>query len=141
MGIPVATLNTVAQILIPPPKYHVGRLVPGVRLGLSGIAGHLWIICRGENEDARHLSTSEAVDILLENCEDAYGFPPYDVLERLLLAGSDDDLRLREREIIRAGLEHVPAQLLSSAQLGWANDIHAQIVQLRDLRGPARSLA
>ena len=29
--LPAATINAVVQLLVPPPKYHVERLVPGVR--------------------------------------------------------------------------------------------------------------
>lgn len=126
MGVPVATLNTVAQMLIPPPKYHVDRLVPGVRCDRSGEVASLWIIQRGPGT-SRDLEQAEAMDILLENCADAYGFPPYDTLEHLMLSASDDDLRLREREIIRAGLAGVRTRLLHSTTMGWAEDIHAAI--------------
>lgn len=140
MGVPVATLNTVAQIIIPPPKYHVDRLVPGVRCGRAGSAERLWIIRRGQ-EPSRDLDHEEAVEILLENCEDAYGFPPYECIERLMLAAGGDDLRLQEREIIRAGLDQVPARLLSSTTLAWAEDIHAEIERSRQMGALAETLA
>ena len=38
--------------------------------------------------------------MLLSNCDDAFGFPPYASLERLLLAVAEGDLRTAEREII-----------------------------------------
>ncbi|MFW2380432.1 MAG: glycosyltransferase [Acidimicrobiales bacterium] len=120
---PVATLNAVVQRLIPPPKYHVERLVPGVRTHVEATIESLFIIERGDAEQTRTLDPSEALPILLENCEDAYGFPPYEQLETLLHSISDLDLVRREREIIASALEQVPAKLLTSAVMGWAETI------------------
>lgn len=131
MGIPVATLNTIVQIICPPPKYHVGRLVPGVRCEPVGKVERLWIITRGV-DGSRELEHEEALETLLENCADAYGFPPYDSLERLMLSTSDDDLRVAEAEIIRSALRDVPARELSSSHMGWAEDINRHIVASRD---------
>ena len=121
--LPVATLNAVVQRLIPPPKYHVERLVPGVQTHKTAKIASLFIIERSEHDAARELSPTEALPILLENCEDAYGFPPYEQLETLLHSISDDDLRERERGIIEAALRTVPATLLSSSTMGWAEAI------------------
>lgn len=126
MGLPVATMNTLAQIIVPPPKYHVDRLVPGVRRDHSAQACHLWIIRRGEPAMVE-LDTSDAMEILLENCADAYGFPPYEPVERLLLGTAKDDLQLREREIIQRALAGVPTSMIDSATMSWAEDIHAQL--------------
>ncbi len=120
---PVATLNAVVQRMIPPPKYHVERLVPGVQTHREATIESLFIIERGEHDGARSLDHSEALPILLENCEDAYGFPPYDQLESLLHGMSDFDLAEKEREIISAALEAVPTVLLTSSMMGWAEAI------------------
>ena len=120
---PVATLNAVVQRLIPPPKYHVERLVPGVRTQRVAQIKSLFIIERSDQDGTRSLEPVEALEILLENCEDAYGFPPYAQLETLLHSISPEDLRAKERAIIAAALEHVPASLLSSSTMGWAEAI------------------
>ena len=120
---PVATLNAVVQRLIPPPKYHVERLVPGVRTHRVADVASLFIIERSEHEGARPLDPTEALEILLENCDDAFGFPPYEHLESLLHSISTEDLRAKERAIIASALENVPASLLSSATMGWAEAI------------------
>lgn len=120
---PVATLNAVVQRLIPPPKYHVERLVPGVRTQRVADIKSLFIIERSDEDGARSLEPAEALDILLENCEDAYGFPPYAELEALLHSISTEDLRAKERAIIASALENVPASLLSSSTMGWAEAI------------------
>ncbi len=120
---PVATLNAVVQRLIPPPKYHVERLVPGVRTHASAQITSLFIIERSDDDSVRVLEADEALTILLENCEDAYGFPPYAELEALLHNISDVDLRAKEREIIASALSNVPSSLLSSSTMGWAEAI------------------
>ncbi len=122
-SLPVATLNAVVQRLIPPPKYHIERLVPGVRIHREATIATLFIIERSEHEGRRRLGAEEALDILLENCEDAYGFPPYEHLESLLHSISSDDLRARERSIIASALADVPSSLLSSSTMGWAEAI------------------
>ena len=38
------------------------------------------VIQRGGTGDVE-LENQEALDILLSNCEDAYGFPPYPIIE------------------------------------------------------------
>ncbi|MCH7789239.1 MAG: polyprenol monophosphomannose synthase [Acidobacteria bacterium] len=122
-NIPVATINAIVQRLVPPPKYHVERLVPGAPLSHSARVRSLSIIERGDDFQ-RALKPQEALDILLENCEDAYGFPPYSVLETLLHSSQDDDLRFREREIIASALDSAPATLYGSTTMSWATDIH-----------------
>ncbi len=122
-SLPVATLNAVVQRLIPPPKYHIERLVPGVRTHREATIATLFIIERSEHEGRRRLDAEEALEILLENCEDAYGFPPYEHLETLLHSITPEDLRARERAIIAAALADVPSSLLSSSTMSWAESI------------------
>jgi hypothetical protein len=68
-------------------------------------------------------SSIQALDILLENCDDAYGFPPYATLERLLHALSSEDLRHKERELIQSALGKLPSVLVRSQTLDWAERI------------------
>ena len=75
-GLPAATINAAVQWIVPPPKYGVERLVPGVSL-----ASHAWlesfvVIERGGLGE-RALDHDEAVSVLVENTDDAYNFPPY----------------------------------------------------------------
>jgi hypothetical protein len=127
--VPVATLNAWAQRIIPPPKYHADQLVPGVRLDRVATPASLFIIERGKDERER-LPIEVALDILLENCEDAYGFPPYEPLEAFMHSAHENDLRLLEREIITRGLMACPAWRMSSSSMGWAEQIHGQLTDL-----------
>ena len=128
-GMPVATVNTVVQLLVPPPKYPVQRLVPGVRVAEGARLAGLLVIQRSR-DGFEWLEEQDALEILLANCEDAYGFPPYHDLEDFLLEGSQHDLRGIERAVLAAALEGRPAALLSSTHLDWAERIPALIEEL-----------
>ncbi len=117
--LPVATVNTIVQMLVPPPKYHVDRLIPGVRVDPVAQLAGLVIIQRGGTGDAA-LEPAEALDILLANCEDAYGFPPYNTIEHFLHSSNGSDLRARERQIIADAFAGAPATLLRSTTMDWA---------------------
>ena len=120
--LPVASINTIVQRVVPPPKYHVQRLVRGVQsAGEANVAG-MFVIERGGGGD-EPLAPDESLTILLSNCDDAFGFPPYASLERLLLAVADQDLRAEERRIVASALDGVKARRMRSDSLDWARRI------------------
>jgi glycosyltransferase involved in cell wall biosynthesis len=133
-GLPVATINTLMQLIVPPPKYPVQRLVPGVRVAQPAKLAALFVIQRS-HDGFEWLNEDDALEILLGNCEDAYGFPPYHSIEDFLLASTGDNLRAVERQIIAGALEGRRAALLSSTTLDWATRIPGLIEQVQtDLR-------
>jgi glycosyltransferase involved in cell wall biosynthesis len=133
-GLPVATINTLMQLIVPPPKYPVQRLVPGVRVAQPAKLAALFVIQRSR-DGFEWLNEDDALEILLGNCEDAYGFPPYHSIEDFLLASTGDNLRAVERQIIAGALEGRRAALLSSTTLDWATRIPGLIEQVQtDLR-------
>jgi glycosyltransferase involved in cell wall biosynthesis len=123
-GLPAATINAVAQFLIPPPKYHVERLVPGVRKTRQASLAGLAVIERG-GEGQRRLDHEEATDILMRNCEDAYGFPPYSDIEDFLHSSNGRNLKPVERSIVAKALKGCPATLLRSNTMDWWQRIPA----------------
>lgn len=129
-NIPVATLNAFVQRMIPPPKYHIERLVPGAPTGQMGKVGTLNIIERGEDHNIA-LEAAAALEMLFANCEDAYGFPPYTQLAALIHSCADGDLAQREHDIITAGLSGVQTKLYSSSSMGWAESIHQDVAFAR----------
>jgi dolichol-phosphate mannosyltransferase len=120
--LPVATINAVAQLLIPPPKYHVDRLVPGVETAAQARASHLVVIERGGDGLVR-LDGEEAVKTLMSNSEDAFGFPPYAVIEEFLHSRSESDLRTAERTIVADAFDGVPTVLLRSTTMDWWREL------------------
>ncbi|HET6770863.1 MAG TPA: GtrA family protein [Actinomycetota bacterium] len=85
-NLPVATVNALIQMIIPPPKFAVERLIPGTETVVSLPISHMVVIERGlEVEEA--LGLDEACDVLEANTEDAYGFPPYHLIAPALTNG------------------------------------------------------
>jgi dolichol-phosphate mannosyltransferase len=116
--LPMATTNAIVQWAVPPPKYPIQRLVPHTTIASTAHLSAMVVIERG---DSRHidLTHGEAVDVLLENCEDAYGFPPYaDIKETLYQTGSAD-LRDEERRIVGQAMERCPSIVMRSETRNW----------------------
>jgi dolichol-phosphate mannosyltransferase len=116
--LPAATMNSIVQMIIPPPKYMVDRLIPKVTYADGATLSHAVVIERGPALDET-LSHAEAVDVFLHNGEDAYGFPPYPTLAPSLSNWDDEDLHLREAAIISDVLKHIPTMRLRDPNYAW----------------------
>jgi dolichol-phosphate mannosyltransferase len=126
-GLPVATINALAQWAIPPPKYSVQRLLPHAEVSLRARLHGIFLIERGATDETRQLGHDTAMEMLADNCEDAFGFPPYATLESRLRNRGGLDWREREREIVSAAFAGQPATLLSSDSFDWWRRIAASI--------------
>jgi len=137
LNIPIIAINAITQILVPPPKYMINQLVPTARYGDSGLVRRIFIIGRGpEAEDT--LAHDDAMTIMLANTEDAYGFPPFSIMERAitlrtrnLRSGKKQDisvLRSLEREILDDFLQNVSVFRLISPNFGWADLIPQRVL-------------
>lgn len=116
--LPAATINLLVQALVPPPKYYVQKLIPKAKLATTAKLAGMFIIERGKGEN-QPMDTSEAIEILFKNCEDAYGFPPYDELKEFLYCNEGFDLREKEHAIIRNALGSLPTTLIKSENMDW----------------------
>lgn len=116
--LPAATINALVQLLVPPPKYHVERLVPGVVVAPEARLAGMVVIQRGGIGEVV-LSQDQALDTLMSNCEDAYGFPPYSAIEGSLRRRNGSDLKQVERAIVASALSGLPATLLRSETMDW----------------------
>jgi len=116
--LPAATINSLVQLLVPPPKYHVERLVPGVTVAPEARLSGMVVIQRGGLGELV-LSEEEALETLMSNCEDAYGFPPYAAIEGSLRRRNGSDLKQVERAIVASALSGLPATLLRSETMDW----------------------
>jgi dolichol-phosphate mannosyltransferase len=134
-GLPAATINAFVQWLVPPPKYGVERLVPGVSLASEAALDRFFVIERGGLGE-QILDHDEAVSVLVENSDDAYNFPPYPAIEHFLHSGNGRDLRARERQIIDAALDGVPSIVLRSETMDWWERIPDLIGLSRRLESP-----
>ena len=130
-NLPIMGINALTQILVPPPKYSVDRLVPA-RLGSSTRVAELFIIERGTPRLA-DLSHEETLRQMLINTDDAYGFPPFRYLAPAIAINGVGYLQLREqeRDILAGFLSHVRSRALASNTFGWADEIPRLLAEER----------
>lgn len=118
-NLPIMSLNAVTQWVVPPPKYTVQRLVPCA--DTTGVSvSDLFVIERGEHNLAR-IPAEALVDELIENTDDAYGFPPFRYFAPALeVAGHGyEELRARERLLLTQAMEGVVARRLATPDFSW----------------------
>ena len=122
-NLPIMGINAITQRLVPPPKYAVDRLVP-CKIASSAKIEELFIIERGA-PGIRDLDFKTTVERMIENTDDAYGFPPFKYLAPAITIGGlgYQQLRGREREILSSFLSHLRTRVVSSDNFGWADEI------------------
>jgi hypothetical protein len=142
-NLPIMGINAITQMVVPPPKYSVDRLVP-CRLGSSTTVEELFIIERGKPRIAE-LSFDDTVERMIANTDDAYGFPPFRYLAPAVTVGGlgYTELRAKEREILKGFLTNVRTRTVASDCFGWADEIPKMIRAAdpsadADLPAPAR---
>jgi hypothetical protein len=118
MPLPVATINAIVQMAVPPPKYAIERLVPSVELRHASRITRRVEIQHGPDHEAP-IEPQLAQVMALEDCEDAYGFPPYAHLEPFLTTWGGRDLRPAEQQIIAAALGDRPTMLIRREARDW----------------------
>lgn len=139
--LPMATINTIAQWLIPPPKYRVHQLIPRVKTTREARLAGVFVIERGGDGETL-LDDARAIDILMRNSDDAYGFPPYPAIKQHLHGTGEHDLRPLEQSIVSQALTGLPASLLQSSTMDWSRRIPLMISRKERFRAlPAFSLA
>jgi dolichol-phosphate mannosyltransferase len=113
-NLPVATINALIQMIVPPPKFAVERLIPGTETVVSLPISHMVVIERGI-EKTEALELDEACDVLQANTEDAYGFPPYQLIAPALTNGH----AAVEAQIRRDVLSRVSVTRLRTPDREW----------------------
>jgi dolichol-phosphate mannosyltransferase len=139
-SLPMATLNAVVQLLIPPPKYHVQRLVPGVPIIREARPAGMFVIERQGNQSVS-LDSTEALNALFRNSDDAYGFPPYRTIAPVLYGESERDLRPVEREIVTQALRGCQFMLVQSESMDWWQRIPSLLCPPVSVNSPEGGLA
>ena len=106
-NLPVATINALIQMIVPPPKFAVERLIPGTETVVSLPISHMVVIERGLAKEET-LDLDEACDVLHENTEDAYGFPPYHLIAPALTNGhAATEARIRRDVLSRVSVTRI----------------------------------
>ena len=99
---------------------------------------HLVFIEIGE-EGEKVLDKETALEVLLRNCENAYGFPPYTELAGFLLDSFDDDLPKVEAKIIEDALENCLTLLIRSMKRDWWRRVPTIFEELEKGRNAANA--
>jgi dolichol-phosphate mannosyltransferase len=127
-NLPIMSMNSVVQAIIPPPKYMITDLVP-CRMVRQIRMDRFYIIERGQPRLVGRLDADSAIQELIENTEDAYGFPPYAFMAPQLVIGGDDypALLKKERAILTSALQNVELFRLRVDDFSWPALIGEQL--------------
>lgn len=126
-NLPIMTMNAIVQALVPPPKHRIDSLFE------CAVGGHapirtIVLMEHGEERQDR-LSADETVRRLIENTDDAYGFPPFSLFAPHIRINGDDYAALRKREVELLGAAIAGARTwhLSVPGHEWAERLPAII--------------
>jgi len=117
-SLPAATMNAIVQMIVPPPKYMVHRLIPKAKYGDKAKLAGAVIIERGPQFEEL-LQHKQAVETFVNNAEDAYGFPPYPILADSLSRWNGEDLHPQEQAIVDEALQSIPTTRLRDPKFNW----------------------
>jgi len=133
-NVPIVTINALTQLVVPPPKHTIESLVTCPTQSSTTVQ-HLFLLERGPRRD-EEVDRADAAEILMENTEDAYQFPPSRELMRSFVIGGDDyaALQLKERSLLAGALEGVRVRRLVRDDFSWAGDIAGLLAEPQDER-------
>ncbi len=120
LNLPIMSVNSAVQMMIPPPKYHISSLIE-CEIGERAPIGHVFLMERGEPM-REELTVSAAIGQLIENTDDAYGFPPFSTFAPHLRIGDADypELRRQEHELLERALQAARIWRLRVVGHEWA---------------------
>jgi dolichol-phosphate mannosyltransferase len=118
LHLPAATINAIVQIIVPPPKFMVDRLIPGAQYTREAQIAQIVVIERGGDYQLP-LEEAEKFATLIGNAEDAYGFPPYPQIALRLSSWEGADLHAVEQKIVNEAVQETPALRMGSTTFDW----------------------
>lgn len=120
LNIPIVSINSIVQILVPPPKYRIETLM-ACRIATEAPIGHVFLMERGESLH-EEVAPDDAIGQLIENTDDAYGFPPFSTFAPQIVIDGDDYLTLRQKEegLLRNALQQASVHRVRVPGHGWA---------------------
>jgi hypothetical protein len=129
LNVPIMSVNALTQIVVPPPKFSVDRLVLADLTRCTAI-DDVFVIERG-HERLEPITAEQLVDELIANTDDAYRFPPFADVAPSIVIGAEGyaELCRREREILRRAIVGVPATRVGSTRFGWPDTIAAVVAE------------
>ena len=128
-NLPIMTINSAVQFVVPPPKHRIEDLFECAVGGRAPI--HNIVLMERGSEQLVSVPLDEAVQRLLENTDDAYGFPPFALFAPKIRIGDDDyaALRRKEAELLRTAIGNAERWHLRVPGHEWADRLPALIDQ------------
>lgn len=96
-NIPIMTINSAVQAIVPPPKHRIDALFD-CEVGGRAPIRNVVLMERGA-ELVETVALDEVVRRLIENTDDAYEFPPFATFAPRIRIGGDDYEALRRKEV------------------------------------------
>ena len=120
-NLPIMAMNAAVQFLVPPPKFRITDLV-SCEIGGQVRMQNLFIIERGSPASVEPVGIDVALEELLANTEDAYGFPPYSQLAPYIVVHGEThaQLRAREREVLGSAMRGIEVTRIRVPDYTWA---------------------
>jgi dolichol-phosphate mannosyltransferase len=120
-NLPIMTINSAVQFLVPPPKHRIEDLFVCAVGGRAPIR-NIVLMERGD-EVLESVELDAAVEKLLENTDDAYGFPPFALFAPKIKIGGDDyaALRRKEADLLRSAIRNAQRWHLRVKGHEWAD--------------------
>ena len=126
-NLPIMSINSAVQFLVPPPKHRIEDLFDCAVGGRAPI--HSVVLMERGEELLEPVDIDAAVTKLLENTDDAYGFPPFERFAPMIRIGGDDyaTLRRKEAELLRSAISNAERWHLRVKGHEWAERLPAII--------------
>jgi glycosyltransferase involved in cell wall biosynthesis len=131
MNVPIMSMNSLTQMVVPPPKHAVDRLV-ACDVVRDVQVRDLFIIERGA-PTLEEIDSATALEELIANTDDAYGFPPFRYFAPVLVLDGDDydKLRIKERNLLARAVDKIEVRRLASDNFGWPDEISRILAERR----------
>jgi dolichol-phosphate mannosyltransferase len=124
LNVPIFTINTIGQSIVRPPKYGINSILQDAKIKKDTKVDNLYFLKRDGN-DFLQLDTSTALQLAVENSDDAFIFPPYaELLKYIGIKGRTAiELLEEEKKLLRSFLSAISCFMVKSETRSWYNMI------------------
>jgi dolichol-phosphate mannosyltransferase len=122
LNVPIFTINTIGQSIVRPPKYSINSILQDAKIKKDTKIDTLYFLER-EGNYFIPLDTTSALDLAVENSDDAFIFPPYaELLNHIAINGRTAfELLEEEKKLLRTFLSGIRCFVLKSESRAWFN--------------------
>jgi dolichol-phosphate mannosyltransferase len=124
LNVPIFTINTIGQSIVRPPKYSINSILQDAKIKNDTKVDNLYFLTR-EGNDIIPLDTTTALDLAVENSDDAFIFPPYaELLNYITINGKTAiELLEEEKKLLHTFLSVISCFVIKSEARAWFNMI------------------